>query len=307
MKSSNVFAHETLLHSFLFGIVGVMKLYTALILGLIISFTCLQLQIMVSDYSLAHKDHCNVLHEMLRKNINLDTTADVTLVSADNTKHFAHRYILGTQSPVLADLLSENKDSSVLVIGDWGKTEIRSLLQFIYLGETSILAEHIDNFLILAKEMGVKSLINVVEKAEKNEKEESANLVKDEPPLSCNDLVTDKGEDSPTNEISESESKENVVSSLEHESVKFTYCPHCNYSTKHKNNIGIHIKAVHLKIKHACKECGKNFAQKSSLNLHIRSIHEGVSYPCDFCEYKATTMGNLRQHTSGVHQISIQI
>ena len=104
MKSSNVFAHETLLHSFLFGIVGVMKLYTALILGLIISFTCLQLQIMVSDYSLAHKDHRNVLHEMLRKNINLDTTADVTLVSADNTKHFAHRYILGTQSPVMADL-----------------------------------------------------------------------------------------------------------------------------------------------------------------------------------------------------------
>ena len=262
----------------------------------------------MSDYCLARKDHLKELQEMLRKNINLDTTADVTLVSADNTKHFAHRYILGTQSPVLADLLSENKDSSVLVIGDWGKTEIRSLLQFIYLGETLILAEHIDSFLILAKELGVKSLINVVEKAEKNVhvKEENANLVADEI-VSCNDLVTDKGEDSPTNEISESESKENVVSSLEHESVKFTYCPHCNYSTKHKNNIGIHIKAVHLKIKHACKECGKNFAQKSSLNLHIRSIHEGVSYPCDFCEYKATTMGNLRQHTSGVHQISIQI
>ena len=250
----------------------------------------------MSDYCLARKDHLKELQEMLRKNINLDTTADVTLVSADNTKHFAHRYILGTQSPVLADLLSENKDSSVLVIGDWGKTEIRSLLQFIYLGETSILAEHIDNFLILAKEIGVKSLINVVGGEE----------CEDEP-VSCDDLVTDKGEDSPTNEISESESKENVVSSLEHESVKFTYCPHCNYSTKHKNNIGIHIKAVHLKIKHACKECGKNFAQKSSLNLHIRSIHEGVSYPCDFCEYKATTMGNLRQHTSGVHQISIQI
>ena len=260
----------------------------------------------MSHYSLACKDHIRELQEMLRKNINLDTTADVTLVSADNTKHFAHRYILGTQSPVLADLLSESKDSSLLVIGDWGKTEIRSLLQFIYLGETSILAEHIDNFLILAKEMGVKSLINVVEKAEKNVKEESGNLVKDVL-VSCNDLVTDNGEDSPSNEISKSESKENVVSSLEHESVKFTYCPHCNYSTKHKNNIGIHIKAVHLKIKHACKECGKNFAQKSSLNLHIRSIHEGVSYPCDFCEYKATTMGNLRLHTSGVQQISIQI
>ena len=286
-----------------------MKLYTALILGLIIYFPCLQIQIMVSDYSLAHKDHHNVLHEMLGKNINLDTTADVTLVSADNTKHFAHRYILCTQSPVLADLLSENKDSSVLVIGDWGKTEIRSLLQFIYLGETLILAEHIDSFLILAKELGVKSLINVVEKAEKNVhvKEENANLVTDEI-VSCNDLVTPKRGNSTFHEISNSESKlVNVVSSLEHESVKFTYCPHCNYSTKHKNNIGIHIKAVHLKIKHACKECGKNFAQKSSLNLHIRSIHEGVSYPCDFCEYKATTMGNLRQHTSGVHQISIQI
>ena len=261
----------------------------------------------MSEFCLAHKDHLRELQDMLRKNLNLDTTADVTLVSADNTKHFAHRCILGTQSPVLADLLSlsESKDTSLLVIGDWGKAEIRSLLQFIYLGETSILAEHIDNFLILAKEMGVKSLINVVENAEKNVKE-SANLVKDEP-ASNNDLVTDKGEDSPSNEISESESKKDVVSSLEHESVKFTYCPHCNYSTKHKNNIGIHIKAVHLKIKHACKECGKNFAQKSSLNLHIRSIHEGVSYPCDFCEYKATTMGNLRQHTSGVHQISIQI
>ena len=126
-------------------------------------FPFIFVQNMMSHYSLARKDHIRDLQEMLRKNINLDTTADVTLVSADNTKHFAHRCILGTQSPVLADLLSESKDTSLLVIGDWGKTEIRSLLQFIYLGETSILAEHIDNFLILAKEMGVKSLINVVE------------------------------------------------------------------------------------------------------------------------------------------------
>ena len=40
---------------------------------------------------------------------------------------------------------------------------------------------------------------------------------------------------------------------------------------------------------------------KGSLKVHITSIHDGIKYGCDQCEYKATKPGNLKRHIQAMH------
>ena len=78
--------------------------------------------------------------------------ADVTLVCEDRKQIKAHRNILSACSPVFKDILQINKSSSsIIYLRGVNSLQMESILQFIYIGEATILQEQITDFLSVMK------------------------------------------------------------------------------------------------------------------------------------------------------------
>ena len=91
--------------------------------------------------------------------------SDVTLVCEDQTMLRAHRNILSAGSKVLKDIfLFEDKiliggRQSVIHFRGVNHSVMQALLEFIYLGETTVPVDGTNAFLLAAKTLGVKDCI----------------------------------------------------------------------------------------------------------------------------------------------------
>ena len=93
------------------------------------------------------------------------TLADVTLVSDDNISISAHKFILSSASPVLRKFFTSSPGSAHQCLFMFGLSNniLRSILEFIYTGETMVKSEELDAFLRGAKNLdlsGVKTRDN---------------------------------------------------------------------------------------------------------------------------------------------------
>ena len=85
--------------------------------------------------------------------------SDVTLVCQDGGKVEAHKVILASSSPFFMELFSENKHPHPLIYMRGLKLDVLlALLDFLYLGESNIWQEKLDEFLALAAELKLKGL-----------------------------------------------------------------------------------------------------------------------------------------------------
>ena len=81
---------------------------------------------------------------------------DVTLVSDDNTTVAAHKLVLCAASPVFRNLLYNTPDTNtVMTFGGVKKQELVSLVQFMYLGESTVHEDHIRNVVDILKELQI--------------------------------------------------------------------------------------------------------------------------------------------------------
>ena len=84
---------------------------------------------------------------------------DVTLAYEDGQQVEAHKVILAATSPFFHNLLCRNQHAHPLIYMRGIKLEdLVALVDFLYLGETNIFQEHLDNFLAIAKELKLKGL-----------------------------------------------------------------------------------------------------------------------------------------------------
>jgi len=85
--------------------------------------------------------------------------ADVTLVSDDMKQVSAHRTILCSASPIFKQLLtlSPIKSNPILFLKGIMYEDLESLLQFIYLGETKVYEQRIEEFCNLAEDFDLES------------------------------------------------------------------------------------------------------------------------------------------------------
>ena len=85
--------------------------------------------------------------------------SDVTLVCEDGRQVEAHKVILASSSPFFKNLLARNKHSHPLVFMRRVTSEVLlAILDFVYLGETSLPEQGLDFFLALAQELQLKGL-----------------------------------------------------------------------------------------------------------------------------------------------------
>jgi len=86
----------------------------------------------------------------------------------------------------------------------------------------------------------------------------------------------------------------------EHQGVIF-YCPSCSFETKSKEYLRYHAKAEHEGVRFSCDECDFQTKRKIILNQHVLAEHENVRYSCASCSFQTKTMWYLKLHVQTAH------
>ena len=253
-------------------------------------------------FCLKLKNHEAHLITTFRDLFNETRFSDVTLVSDDQTQLPAHKIVLSAFSPVLGNILLNNPHPHPLLYLKGVKhREMQSMLQFMYLGEVSILQEGITQFIDVAKELQVKDL------SQKDTYEEDQNNV-DEVIENCdqdiNDIFVEETICVPNTlvelvafDMDTPEYKVGLSSASEVEQGKQNYnCSDCGKGFACRLSLLRHQQSKHVgvKFKYSCNKCDYQATDSRSLKRHQQSKHEGVRYSCDQCEYHSTQQCHLK-------------
>ena len=171
-------------------------------------------------------------------------------------------------------------------------SDLQSILQFIYLGQTEVSQEHLATFMAIAAELEINGL---VEENIKKTQDIKVLSVKEEPLLDMFEFeLSSDQEDSvlkaEVTSVEQNPNKYRMSSDGKYQ------CDECEYKTNHKKHMETHRLSVHVKMRYECNECTKEFSDPSSLRRHKKSKHEGVRFACDQCSRSSTTAFHLSTH-----------
>mgnify|MGYP003334406538 CR=1 FL=1 len=243
-----------------------------------------------------YNDH---LRQMVEELKNDEGSQDVTLVCDDKTKIKAHQIVLKACSPVFAAMLEgTTQPNSIIYLRGIGHQEMDSILQFMYLGETTFYQERMNELLNLAKNLEVKDLSQKAILHEIDIKERSASI--EDYSSAYNELFLNE---SKRNSIDDplAVSDDAKVPILLREPDPQAQCPDCNKQFPTKKNMITHNNSIHQGLKFSCNQCDYKSYQKNNLTNHVKSKHEGVRYCCNQCNQKFVSSISLSRHRESKH------
>ena len=208
-----------------------------------------------------HSEHVKgMLHEMRTSN---DFT-DVTIICSDQIEVNAHRNILSAFSPTFRRILlldkCMNNNNPVIYLRGIQSEDIEPILQFIYLGETTIQQNRVQEFLTVAKELEIKDLVNILDASGTVLKKEKNELLRN---VQGNDTFPPKYQNEENNEsylgwLPLRDTFENVEDSG----------PTSTRRQPDRSSLKV------MKKRHACDQCEFRSNVKERLQRHIQSEHE---------------------------------
>ena len=256
--------------------------------------------------------------------------SDVTLVSDDQYKYEAHKFILSACSSVFQALLVNNPQNPFIYLRGMNHQEVESILQFIYLGEATFSPNRVDNFLEAAKDLNIKEIgPNAIdeerdvapEKIDTNDTYKIASDHKDEflveidPNVAGNQDIKNDSHKTPeekgTNAI-DLEGYEELISNNTQSCIRpdeevpsvtsnMWQCELCDKEYTSKGNLKTHVQSIHEGRKFPCQQCDLQASTADTLKTHFQSKHEGKKFPCQQCDYQAAQFRTLQIHIQSRH------
>ena len=273
-------------------------------------------------YTVTWHTYSDHLRDILREIKSEDSFADVTLVTDDKKQIKAHRNILSAFSSVFKDILQTNSNNNhpVLDLRGIQHSEMESILQFIYLGETSFHKDRMNDFFMVAKSLNIRKLGNSIEVGNFTKEEEDDYVEKENLMIKAVDQIQDNVDCLDDNKhvlktesigpelqckqcnkhYTDERGLRRHIQSV-HEGVKYA-CDQCHQQFTQPNSLKLHIQSLHEGIKFACNQCDKQYTAKDRLTRHIQYAHEGIRYSCDQCDYQSNTQGHLTEHIQCKHE-----
>ena len=204
------------------------------------------------------------------------TFTDVTIVCNDKVMIPAHKNILTSASPLMKQLLGEDLMCNTLVCTDISITEMKQLLQYIYLGKVSINKSQLKRFIDIANVFGIQH----------SGFREHDNLIH-------------------SVEISPSKNSENT-----NQKPKIYKCDHCDYETNFNSALRTHNNTKHDLIRFPCSLCDY-WGSKSAIYQHMKNIHgtkfsskkikNKNKFNCDHCGKDLSRRDKLQEHIQRKH------
>ena len=215
---------------------------------------------------------------------------DVTLVCEESKQIEAHQIVLNACSPFLSNVLKRNRHSHpiIYIMGLKVKNMV-AMMDFIYLGETSMCEEDLDGFLAIAKKLQIKGLAGS-ERNTLGDKEKDTDAVR----LQKCKLPREEIRSFEENPVFSEDDKKSAIAVDD-------FMTGLDYgSMMIKINEG-EFKCVQ------CTVCGKTTKGKDAtrdLKRHIETHIDGLSYPCNNCGKFSRTSRGLLHHKSKYHKAS---
>ena len=249
--------------------------------------------------------------------------SDVTLISNDQHQFKAHKFVLSSCSSVFQTIFDNSPQNTTIFLRGVHHEELKSILQFIYLGEAFIHQEKLKEVLNVANDLSIKEIKenflcfdnDVVYGMESNVNEEPIIEIKNEQSVG-NDMKIGKDNIEDNKNISPEVSfvdedplsinaiTENYVSELKEIKTpgkRLYSCRLCDKKLTTKSGINLHMDTAHKNDKFACQECDFQASQRLGLQSHIRHVHAGIKYKCDLCNYKIS-FKNRKYHMKFRHE-----
>ena len=215
---------------------------------------------------------------------------DVTLVSGDNQTFRVHKVVLSSCSRTLRKILKTMTTDRDLVISltEIQSEEVKSILQYMYTGETVIQPDRVASFLEVAKELDIgdvkKNILNIAT----DENIEEVQLDSDDDTIEEISILDNNKEDK-ANKIEELCIKESF--SLQSREPSDLPSPQPTSAL------------FDFTMSNICPECGKELSSNFSMKMHYKAQHSGVTFPCNKCEFVAKIKNQLERHSKNVHEV----
>jgi len=232
----------------------------------------------------------NVMFQDLRTDEEL---FDVTLASDDGTVE-AHKVVISASSLFFRNVFKNTKQPHPFIyLRGVHHQDLVALLDYIYTGKTQILAEDVNRFLSVAKDLKIKSL---------TEEEEI-------PDNTINESVMEAL--SPLHEVADDLSPEVVLKEASEEvTTSNQTLPKLineeKSSDQLKKKILDKIEKVFTDSEGGftwkCTDCGRTKKNKFQLGYHVETHLEGFSHNCAYCGKAHKTRGALSGHISFAHK-----
>merc|ERR1712058_196741 len=102
---------------------------------------------------------------MMQTLMDSNKSTDVTLVCNDKTKFKAHKFVLSACSPVFESIIEDlpHREDSFIYLRGVQSQELKSILQFMYLGQATFYQDRMNEFLDVAKILEIKEISNDVD------------------------------------------------------------------------------------------------------------------------------------------------
>ena len=273
----------------------------------------------MEQYNLSWHTYSEHHREMMQNMMICDDFKDVTLISDDKKSIKAHRNILSVCSPVFKKIFQmEINNHPVIYLRGIKYSEIKSILQFIYLGETKAYKDSLNDLLLIAKNFEIEEFSKNVEvgKLQYYQADHSQNYeLQFESTTESIESAELKEKFDDSDEIQSSFKGESSIKSKGSMNFELEATNQGNHP-KHVESIqeDVEIQATttmeltsqiqskHPDVKYACNQCDYKAKQQSNLKTHIESKHNGVKYACNQCDYQATKQGNLKAHIQSKHE-----
>ena len=254
-----------------------------------------------------YTDHLREMHQSMRLS---DYLTDVTLVTDDKKQSKAHSVVLSACSPVLKSIIENFTDTkSIIYLRGIQHPEIESLLNFMYLGETTCNKNRIEEFMNVAISLQIKDICNNFQvgdstiKKTQGTKEFQNNLDLLNTPkasFTYNTKIIEEVSfanqtkfEQPIEKSPFSDAFDNLAClepSFEENTSKI------KPKTKTKGEKG-HMKAKDF----GCPQCDYCTNNANHLKVHIQFKHEGFRFQCELCDNSQTTRSNLIKHMKQKH------
>ena len=272
---------------------------------------------------------------------------DVTLVCDDQVRVDAHKIVLSAGSHFFREMFVNNPHSHpLLYLRGLKEPELLSILQFLYLGETSLNKDSVPQFLSVARELEISGLekqetgaVKTNEpEAETIEEEQKIKIKTPEPSQKQADTTLVAVKDSTVVSRKKKPSyscdkcKYEAPSSLElkrHQTtcvvpspsvtkelprkpgVQNYPCDCCNFQAQSKYKLAEHKVAVHAV---SCSQCNTKFQSEAAMLKHRRAKHEdptALKVPeqklaCHQCRFVSSRMDLLREHVINTHPRAVK-
>ena len=250
---------------------------------------------------------------------------DITL-ACDDDQLEAHKTILSASSTFFKSVIKRNPHAHPLLYLKGVKMEdLRSMLDFMYVGKTKVAQEHVERFLALGEELGVKGLVRNLQKQSEEkepvEKKENKELDSVEKLLAKTDgkakgtkrikkikemaIMDVKVEESLISQDGDFsfEIEEGLVQDVDNETNESEIATSQASDVSIDLDVDAQIESFLVKVGDSegrtgwqCIDCNKYSKTKANLKKHVEIHIEGLSFSCKYCDKVCKTRNSLNLH-----------